>query len=298
MVSGAHTITDSGLGNFKISIFFAFALALLKFAIAFLTGSLVIMASGLDSLLDVGSSLVNWFAMRQSIKPPDADHAYGHGKIESLAALLQSQFIALSAIYMIIEAIRRLVSGSELRYLPLGIGTMVVSLGVSMVIVYVMQQALKKKKALLFETEKLHYATDILTNGGAILALLLSVWTRSAVWDLLISLVLVGYILITAARIFKESADELTDRSLPRSAIHDMKKIILNYHPAVTGIHQFRTRKVGERIFVDFHVEITGEKNFENAHSLTEEIIKAIQKEYPKADVTAHCDPEDDRPWK
>jgi ferrous-iron efflux pump FieF len=275
-----------------LSIATAGLLAALKFATGILTNSMAIIASALDSMLDVATSSVNLIASRKAAKPPDEDHAYGHEKIESLAGLFQSLLIAISGSIVFYESIRRLITGSILREIPLGIGVMIFSIAVTGLLSWRLEAVGRKHGSLILATEKLHFSMDFFTHAGALLALFLVRSTGIVLWDLLVSIAVCGYIFKTAYGICRQAVDELLDRSLPPVSKEEIEKIILNFHPAVVSFHNFRSRRVGEQIFMDFHIEIRGERDFKRAHAMTEGLIKKIQETYPRADVTVHYDPE------
>lgn len=279
-------------GAIRWSIATAVTLTAVKLVVALMTHSMAIMASALDSLLDMASSSVNLVASVNAAKPPDEDHAYGHEKIESLASLFQSFLIGVSGLILVVESVKRLIWGSYLKDIKLGIGVMFFSIFLTFVLTWKLQESEKKSKSLILATEKLHYAMDLLTNCGAVIALFLVRWTGHAAWDLAFSIAIAGYIFKTAYGIFKSAADELLDRSLPPVSKEAIEKIIRNYNPAIVDFHNFRSRRVGHQIFMDFHIEIAGEDSFHRAHAITEGLIQKIQEQYPGADITAHYDPE------
>lgn len=274
------------------SIATAFLLTIAKLTVALTTHSMAIMASALDSLLDMASSSVNLIASVKAAKPPDDEHAYGHEKIESLASLLQSILIGISGIVLVSESVKRLISGSHLTDIHLGISIMLFSMTLTFILTWRLQTAQAKNKSSILATEKLHYAMDLLANAAAVIALLLVRWTNEAVWDLLFSILIAVYILKTAGGILKNAVDELLDRSLSPVSKEVIEKIIRNYNPAIVDFHNFRSRRVGQQIFMDFHIEIAGEENFQRAHAMTEGLIQKIQEQYHGADITVHYDPE------
>ena len=276
----------------KLSIATALLLAVVKMGVAVLTHSMSIMASALDSMLDVASSSINFVASIKAAKPPDEDHAYGHEKIESLAGLFQSLFIGASGLWLIVEAVRRLVRGSYIQDITLGVAVMIFSLGMTLFLTWRLKSISRANKSLVLATEGLHYSMDVLTNGGTILALLLVKWTGIVVWDLALSIAIALYIFKTAYGILRRAADELLDRSLPPVSKEEIERLIRTYHPSIVSFHNFRSRQVGEQIFLDFHIEIRDENDFRKAHLLTEALIRQIQERYPSADVTVHFDPE------
>lgn len=267
-------------------------LALIKFATGLLTHSMAIIASALDSTMDVAVSIVNFIAAKEAAKPPDDEHAYGHEKIESLAGLFQSTLIGFSGLYIIFESIRRLIFGSFVRDVGVGMGVMAFSIAASWLLVWRLQVVFKKNKSLILATERLHFTTDILTNGGIVLALLLVGTTRFVFWDLIVSIFVAVYIFKTSYQIWRRSVNELLDRGLPLQHKEQLEELIRNHHPAIVGLHNFRTRSAGEKLFLDFHIEIRGEDNFKKAHLITESLIQQIRERYPGADVTVHFDPE------
>ncbi len=286
-----HKATETA-GAIRWSIAVAFVLTAVKFTAAILTNSMAIMASALDSLLDMASSSVNLIASAKAAEPPDAEHAYGHEKIESLASFFQSVLIGISGLVLVGESMRRFIAGTYLKDISLGVEVMIFSIVLTSLLTWRLQQSEKKNKSLILATEKLHYAMDLLANVGAVAALFLVLKTGQSLWDLVFSIIIAGYIFKTACGILKHSADELLDRSLPPVSKGDIENIIRSYNPMIVGFHNFRSRRVGNQIFMDFHIEIAREDNFQRAHGITEGLIRKIQESYPGADMTVHYDPE------
>ena len=291
MTTQANPTTDV----LKISILTALGLALMKFAAGYLTHSLALIASGLDSAMDMATSFVNFIAAREAAKPPDEDHAYGHGKIESLASLFQSLLIGLSGLFVTVESVRRFVGGTYLHDIESGIIVMITSIILTLLLIWKLKQTAEHSHSLILKTEKLHYSMDVLTNGGAIAALVLVRITGLVFWDLLCSLAVALYIFKTSYKIFRGAVDELLDKSLPPVSKEEIENLIQNFNPVIGGLHNFRSRRVGAQIFLDFHVEIRGEEDFKKAHLMTEDLIDKIREKYPEADVTVHYDPEGER---
>ncbi|MBI3313454.1 MAG: cation transporter [Candidatus Omnitrophica bacterium] len=276
----------------KLSIATGATLFILKFAAGIATHSMAVMASALDSAMDVGVSTVNLIAARQAAKPPDEDHAYGHGKIESLAALFQSLFISVSGIYIVFESVKRLILGSFVKDVPAGIIVMIFSIVATFLLVWRLRVVQKRSHSMILATEELHFNTDILSNGGVIAALFLVRITGLIFWDLVISMLVAGTIFRASYRILRRAIDELLDRSLPPVPKEKIEKLILEHHNSIVGLHNFRSRQVGHQMFLDFHIEIRGEEDFKKAHLMTESLIRKIQDKYPESDVTVHYDPE------
>ena len=242
--------------------------------------------------MDVFVSTVNFISLREAEKPADAEHLYGHGKIESLAGLFQSLVIGASGIYLVIESVKRLIRGIELTHVSTAIGVMILSMILTFFLVRMLKRVGLQTESIIVRTETLHFTTDLLTNGGVIVALVLVNVTNLAVWDLIVALAIACYILSQSARILRASVNELLDRALPVEEQKEIEKLILGFDSKIVGFHNLRTRKLGHQKFIDFHIEIRGEENFSRAHQLTEALIRRIRERFDGADVTVHFDPE------
>jgi cation diffusion facilitator family transporter len=275
-----------------LSVGVALLLTLVKFSTGLVTHSMAIMASALDSTLDMLMSVLNFFAFREASKPPDAEHAYGHGKVESLAGLFQSLFIMVSGSFVIYESVRRMIQGSFVAEIPLGIGVIIFSGIVTLSLSWRLKILSKKNRSLILGTEKAHYSMDFVSYLGVIAALILVGWTKNATWDLIVSLLVAAYIFKEAIHILKRAVSELLDRGLSNTELKTVKMLILRHHPSIVGVHNLRSRLVGNLVFLDFHIEIRGEDDFKKAHDMTESLIDKIKAHHPSADVTVHFDPE------
>lgn len=286
-------LIKSGKTNvFKYCIATVFGLILLKSTVSWRTSSLGVLGSAVDSFLDLFSSMMNWFSLVQAEKPADAEHQYGHGKIESLAGLFQSIILTLTAFYLVVEAIRRFQKGSVQIQTTEAILTMIVSMFATTLLVLKLKRAEKDSDSLILKAERLHFQSDILSNLGIIFSLILVGWTQRIEFDFLAGILVAIYILSQSLPLLKTSVDELLDRALPSEEIKKIKDIILNFDPRICSFHEFRTRKLGSIRFIEFHIEIRDIESFIEAHALTEQLIVRIQEQFSGADVTIHYDPE------
>lgn len=277
------------------SLVLAISLTVLKTAAGLSANSLGILASALDSLMDVAASGVNLFSLRMAARPPDPLHPYGRGKVEALAGLAQGAFIAASGLGLLAESARRLIQGAEVSPGAFGFGAMAFSAAVSLWHSRGLGRALAATHSTVMRTENAHFAMDFLANVGVILALGAVLMTGSSLWDLAISLGITAYILWEAYRVIEYSVLELLDRGLPAEVLRQIEGAIREHHPSVVGFHDLRTRKAGSHYFIDFHIEIREVKDFDRAHEITEDLIDRIRARIPNADVTVHYDPEGGR---
>lgn len=279
-------------GVIKLAVGTAGLLTLLKIVAGVWTQSLAILASALDSLMDVASSSVNFFANKAAAKPPDTDHKYGHAKIESLVGLFQSLFFILIGLFIVWESLKRLFLGSFVREIHVGLAVMIISILLTVFLVWRIHHVSHRYQSIILKTEHLHYSMDILTNVAVMLTLVLVQATGLGLWDIFLSLLVSGYIFRNAFKILRASIDELLDRSVAGVSEKEIETLISQNHPKIVGIHDFRSRRVGPQIFLDFHVEIRNETNFRKAHKIAESLVEEIKARYHPADVTVHYDPE------
>src|SRR5918999_1373562 len=172
----------------RLSMLAAAFLIALKTAAGFITGSISVWASLLDSTMDIFASGINYFAVRAAARPADEDHAYGHGKAESLAGLFQSIVIAASGIFLIVESIRRIINLNQTRSEGIGIITMVIAVIVSIALVIRLRRVARETESPALHADAMHYVTDIYSNLSALIALVIVGLTPWQIADPLISI--------------------------------------------------------------------------------------------------------------
>ena len=255
-----------------------------------MTDSVSLLSTLLDSLLDAAASLVNLVAVRTALTPADAEHRFGHGKAEPLAALGQSAFIAGSALFLLVEAGNRVVNPSPIQNSGIGLAVMVFSIAATFLLVLYQRHVIRLTNSVAIRADSIHYVSDLLVNGAVIAALLL--W-RQFGWALADPIFAAGvgvYILFTAWRIARGSLDLLMDRELPDSARHRIREIALA-NPVVRELHDLRTRSSGQATFIQFHLELDGAMALIHAHAVSDEVEDAILMEFPGAEIMIHEDP-------
>ena len=278
-----------------LSILAAAFLIVIKTITGFLTGSISVWASLLDSAMDIFASAVNYFAVRAASRPADEDHTYGHGKVESLAGLFQALVITASGAFLIREAIHRLRYPREISSEWLGIGTMLIAIAVSLGLVARLRSVARQTESPALASDAVHYASDIYTNAGALVALGIVYFTDWKIVDPIISIGISLYILWSAFSVARESVDILMDRRLPLEVDEQIAVIVSRYREAgVFGHHDIRTRRSGSLKFIDLHLDVERNMTLEAAHDLTVRVLREIEAEIPRSRVSIHTDPADD----
>ncbi|HYO62751.1 MAG TPA: cation diffusion facilitator family transporter [Pyrinomonadaceae bacterium] len=276
----------------RLSVVVAASLIALKTATGWLTDSISVWASLLDSAMDVFASVINYFAVRAASRPPDAEHRYGYGKAESLAGLLQALVIGASGLFLVREAVGRLLQPQPTAHEWVGVGTMMVAAAASAALVFKLRRTAQQTDSPALTADAAHYSSDVFTNGAALLALLLVALTGWQPADPLISIGLSLYILWTAASVARDSVSVLMDRRLPREVDEQVARVVGRFAAeGVLGFHDLRTRRSGSVKFIDLHLEVERDKSLEEAHDLTVRVLRAIEADIPRSRVQIHTDP-------
>ncbi|MDO8946828.1 MAG: cation diffusion facilitator family transporter [Desulfocapsaceae bacterium] len=261
-----------------------------KFGAWLATGSLSILASLIDSLMDVMASFINLMAIRYSLNPADDDHSFGHGKAEALAGLAQASFIAGSALILFIHGIERLKTPVPIQSLGLGLGIMVFSILATLILIAFQRYVIKQTNSTAIRADSLHYATDILTNVCTIIALLLTRFSWGQIMDPIFSMIIALIIFRSAWQIGSEAVQLLMDHQLPREQ-RELIQQIVHSHQQVLGMHDLRTRQSGQIAIIQLHLDLNADLPLSQAHSIGKDVEQLIWKSFPGADVTIHQDP-------
>jgi cation diffusion facilitator family transporter len=269
----------------------AFSLAVIKLFIAISSGSMAVMASAVDSLLDILMSGVNFMAIRQAEQPPDECHPFGHGKFETLATLFQAIVITVSGGWIIYEATQRLAEGQGPQNVDQGIGILAFSAVVSWFIASYLLKVAKQTDSTALEADALHFRMDIYSNLGLMAGLLLIRWLDIFWLDSALSILVASYILHEALQLIKRSLKDVLDQELPSDIQQQVHDLISNYDAPLSGYHGLRTRRAGSLKIMDFHLEVCKEMTVAEAHNIADGLEKKIEKSIPGADVIIHIEP-------
>ncbi len=266
-------------------------LVLLKAAGAWVTGSLALGSAALDSLIDLFISGANYVVLRRSAAPPDADHAYGHGKFENLAALGQGVILLGAATGLVVAGGGRLLSGEAPRQTGVGIAVLAVSMLVSLGVAQLLQREARRTESPALKADSLHYQTDLWVNGAAVAALAVVGWTGWAPADPLVALAVALLVFRAGGALTVEAMGDLADRALPGEELRRIESVVASFAPQVVGMHDLKTRRSGGQRFIELHLEIPRSTSFEDAHEIMVRVLRAIERELPRSKVFVHGDP-------
>ena len=255
-----------------------------------LTDSVSMLSSLVDSSIDLVSSMVTFFAVRQALVPADAEHRFGHGKAEGLAGLIQAGFIAASGCALLVAVVERLGNPKQVREEELGLVISALAIVLTLGLVTFQKYVVKRSGSLAIGADMAHYGTDLvatlLTGGGVFLSGLLN----QPLIDSGIAGLVALYLLHGGWKVGRTSLDMLMDRELPADDTQQIEAIARR-HPGVRGVHDLKTRSSGLTRFIQLHIEVERDLSVVLGHAIGLEVQAEIAGAYPGAEIILHVDP-------
>jgi cation diffusion facilitator family transporter len=280
-------------GAAALSIASNSVLIALKLAAGAITGSIAILTEAIHSLVDLVASVVAFVSVRKADEPADEEHPYGHEKVENLAANIEGILILVGAAVIVYEATHRLVAGSEVESLGIGIAVMGFSVVANLVVSGVLSRQARAHDSAALEGDAAHLRTDALTSAGVLVGLALVELTGAAAFDSITALVVAAAIVWAGIRIIRRSSGVLVDEALPAAEMDRIEAAIAAARtPEVAGYHKLRARRAGARRHIDFHVQYRSGTTLERAHDLAHQMRASIEAEIRGAEVLIHAEPE------
>ncbi|MDQ7047972.1 MAG: cation diffusion facilitator family transporter [Sulfurovum sp.] len=270
-------------------------LVLVKLVLGIASGSVAVLASAIDSLLDMLVSIFNFFAIKKSEEDPDESYQYGKGKIQAIAAVIEGTIISISGIYIIYVGAKKLIEASVTTLLTPSIIAMSISIVITYFLVQYLLKIAKETDNLVIKADALHYKTDLWSNVAVLIALGLVYLTGLDWIDALFGIGIGIYIIYSAYEIIVEGIEILLDRALRGEIVSSIGEII-SKHPEVTSYHWLRTRTDGDINYVEFHMVLRPNMPLLEAHRIADEVEDKIRLLASKKRwvITPHFDPYDD----
>ena len=273
----------------------AISLTILKFVIGIASGSVAVLASAIDSLLDTLISVFNFFAIKKSEEKATAEFQYGKGKVQAIAAVIEGTIITLSGFYIIYEAIQKAIHGSETTLLTPAIVVMVISIVITFALVRYLLAVAKQTDNLVIKSDALHYQTDLWANAAVLLALAIVYFTGLEIVDAIFGFAIGVYIIYSAYEIIVEGIEILLDKALDDEIVQEIHHILENTEE-LTSYHWLKTRTDGSVNFVEFHLVFHPKMYLIDAHNVSDALEAKIMLLDCKKDwlIIPHYDPYND----
>jgi len=269
-------------------------LILLKVVASSITGSVALLTEAMHSSIDLIASIVAFISVRKADEPADAEHPYGHEKIENLAAMIEGILILVGSGVIAFEAIRHLIVGTQVAHLGFGIAVVAISIVVNFFVSRKLGRRARETESVALEADAVHLRTDMATSLGVLIGLVLVSITGADWLDPAVALLIAAAIVREGFKILNRSSRVLVDEALPASELDAISAEIRAFGPqGVAGFHKLRARRAGARRYVDLHVQFVSGTTLEQAHETAHRLQDAIATRIPGADVLIHLEPED-----
>ena len=273
----------------------SFALVIIKVIIGIISGSVAVLASAIDSILDLVISMFNFFAVTKSEEEANQKFNYGKGKIEALAAVIEGTIIIMSGLYIFYMAIEKAINEKTTQYLDISIVVMLISIAITAILVLFLNHVAKKTNSLVIKSDALHYKTDLFTNAAIIFSLVAVKFSGFEIIDSIVGSIIAVYIIYSAYMIIKEGVYMLLDGSLDQEMVQKIEDAIKNTK-GVTDYHFLKTRRSGKVNFVDVHLVFHPEILLIDAHEIGDRVEEKIHEIDKTSEwvINIHLDPYDD----
>jgi len=278
-----------------ISSSVAFILVTFKLTVGIFSGSVAVLASAIDSLLDMVVSAFNYFALHNSDKEPDEKFNFGRRKLEPLAAVIEGTIISLSALFILYEAISKMVQNNPIEHLDLSIWVMVGSMVITAGLVAFLTIVAKKTGNMVIKTDALHYKTDLFSNGAVLVSLIIISFTEYTLIDPILGIGIAIYMIYSAYPIIQEGILMLLDAALEPESVVKITAILDN-ESNINSYHDLLTRRSGSDIYISVHTVYSVSTSLFDAHLVGDKIELALKNCFPENNVhpLIHLDPYDD----
>ncbi|AXX87470.1 divalent metal cation transporter (ZT_dimer domain) [Malaciobacter marinus] len=270
-------------------------LTLIKLIIGIASGSVAVLASAVDSVLDMFVSIFNYFAISNAEKPADKTFNYGRGKIEALASVIEGTIITLSGIFLLYQAIKKAYTNEVSQYLNISLTVMIISLIITISLVLYLNFVAKKTNNMVIKADALHYKTDVYTNVAVLVSLVLVNLTGYEIVDAIVGGCIALFIIYSAFELIKDGVLILLDRAVDDEIVKGIENIIRTTQK-VNTYHLLKTREAGSQTFVEVHLVFDCLITLMDAHRTSDKIEEQIKKLDEKRDwvINIHMDPYDD----
>ncbi len=283
-------------GAAKLLLVTVIGLFILKVVVGVITGSISIWAQAVDSSLDIFAVVITFLTVGYSAKPADHEHPFGHGKVEDIAAGIQAVLLLAASIGIIYSAVRRIIGGELIQLTEAGIGVMLVSVIVNIVLSRYLFRVARNTGSSALEANANNITADIYSTAGVLIGLaVISIGNLFGyhldIIDPIIALIVSVLILRATYRVGKMAFSGLIDIRLPKTEEELIISCIKEHTTQLAGFHKVRTRKSGSNRFVDLHLLLPKNISLEEAHDMSDHLEEDIESLLPNCNITIHVEP-------
>jgi cation diffusion facilitator family transporter len=275
----------------RLSIVAIGALIIMKLITSFVTGSIGIRADAFHSLIDFAGAIIGYIGIKISGKPPDRQHAFGHGKAENISGTVISLLIFAAAVLIAYQAIERIASGGEVEMVILGVYVTIAAIAINLLFARFALKVARKTDSVALEATARDMLADVYSSIAVLVGLVLVLITGLSIMDSIVALLVALLIFRTSIITFKKSFSGIMDAGLPKEEVDIIKSVLMEHRERIVGFHALRTRKSGSQRFVDLHLVMHRTINVEEAHNMCDHLEEDLKKKLPNMNITIHIEP-------
>jgi cation diffusion facilitator family transporter len=283
--------TDKKVKYAFLSILSNTTLIIIKIMAGILSGSVSIISEAIHSGMDLAASMVAFFSVRQSTKPADREHPYGHGKIENISGMAEGLLIFVAAAMIIIEAVKKIYEPVEIEQATVAIVVMLISALINFFISRKLYKVSREEDSMALQADALHLKTDVYTSLGVGIGILLIKLTGIYILDPIVAILVALLIIKEAWELCKNAFDYLLDTKLTDAEVSKIEKIIRIYSDKIEDFHKIKTRKSGNMKHIDFHITVNPQLTVAESHEIIGCLKKDMAEEFKYTRVSVHVDP-------
>lgn len=284
--------TKSGAAT--LAVIWDALLIALKLIVGISISSIAILSDALNSIIDLLASLMAFFSIRISSRPADEQHPFGHGKAENLSGFTEAGLMYLTAVFIIYESIKKLLSGSQVTNVEWGLGIMLFSMTVNILFSSHLLKVARKEDSLALEAHARNLRGDILISLGVFIGLLMLKLTGLSVFDPIAAILVSLYYAFTASVLTRKTVHGLLDERLPDAEEELIKNSISEHSMDLVGFHDVRTRKSGGERYIDLHLVMDLNSSLDEVHKMCDHLEEDIKSKLPRTNITIHVEPCDE----
>ena len=277
-----------------LSIVAAMATISLKLLAYRLTGSVSLLSDALESGVNLAAAIIALVTLIIASRPPDEDHAFGHGKAEYFSSAAEGMLILIAAGSIAWTAVQRLADPQPLEAVGVGLAISLVASAVNLGVARVLLRAGKQHHSITLEADAHHLMTDVWTSAGVLVGIGLVVVTQWLVLDAIIAMLVAANIVWSGIQLVRRSTSGLMDTAIPADEQKRVREILDDYANEGIGYHALLTRQAAERRFVSVHVLVPDAWSVQRGHALVERLEDDIRQAIPNTSVFTHLEPMDD----
>jgi cation diffusion facilitator family transporter len=269
-------------------------LIILKVVVGIMTGAVSILAEAIHSALDLVAAIIAFFGVRAADKPADQEHPFGHGKWENVSGTIEAVLIFIAAVWIIYEAVNRILHNAAVEMLGWGIAVMLVSVIANTLVSRRLFKVAKATDSVALEADGQHLRTDVMTSAGVLIGLALVQLTGLEILDPVIAIFVALIIIKAAYDILRKSFGSIVDTGLPDEEQAVIADIINAHREKLAGFHGLRTRKAGSQRFAELHLVMPRYLSVDEAHRVCDHLEEDLKSRLPMLEITLHVEPCED----